>query len=122
MQRVLNAMDALENGEAQGFVEGTLGIAPHKRKKIDLGKNYVAEYVFNNKNLNVHFYRSNGGLFPQSFRGRIYRSFSMWPGQHAGINIEWIDEMQSWCVTVVGGAELPPGEAEIEKVVRMVIE
>jgi hypothetical protein len=110
-----------ENESQNGSNSGQLAITTPKRHTVDLGV-YQAEYVFNRKNVNIHFYRKHGGLFPASFNSRLMAAFSSWPGEHNGIDVKWFDEVQSWCVTVYGGAELPPGRDAIVATIKSVVD
>jgi hypothetical protein len=113
---IQEAADRLEQGE--GFVAGVnLAVEPIQPVTVDLGP-YQAEYVFNRGDAHIHYFRKQGGLFHGAFRDRLFRAFQAWPGKHRGIDIQFYDEVQSWCVTVKGGGEMPPGRDSIIDVIR----
>jgi hypothetical protein len=79
------------------------------------------KYTFRNGDAVFQFFRSDGGLYPQSFRSRLFRAFSQWPMKNNGLDVEWIDELQSWSVIVKGGGHTPPGPDDIDNILKLVV-
>lgn len=82
-------------------------------------KQYKTEYTFKRDNAVVHIY-SKDDIFPMGFGRRLQHAFSAWPGA-ARVLVDWVDELQSWCVVVVDGARTRPTETDIERIIRNVI-
>jgi len=111
---------SLQETEPNPVKSGLLSARPLEFAQIELGK-YMAEYAFKDKDCIVHWFRSAGGLYPQSFRSRLVNAFNAWPGGKTGVEITWEDEMQSFCVIVRGGGEMPPGPDDIQWVLQSVV-
>ena len=109
---------AIENGG--GFVNGVLGVKPLEFHDVEIG-NHLVKYTFRGNDAVFQFYRKDGGLYPQSFRSRIFRAFSNWPVKYESLDIEWIPELQSWSVIVRGGGVTPPGSDDIDSILKTVV-
>jgi hypothetical protein len=94
-----------------------LAVRPIQFTSVTVGP-YRVEYGFKSGDGIVHFFREGGGLYPASFRSRLYSAFQVWPGQ---LQIDWVDELQSWCVIVKGGGITPPHHEEIVAILNNVV-
>lgn len=111
----------LDNG-SNGFIDGTsLGVKPLEFTTVELGP-YRAEYAIKPEihDVVVHFYRNDNGPYPMSFRQRIASAFHAWPGPNSGVDIDWVEEMWSFCV-IVRSAMPMPGRDELEQVIKNVV-
>lgn len=100
--------------------DDTLVVKAVKLVRVDLNSHYYAEYTFKDGNAIAHFYRIGGGSFPMSFRGRLYGAFQRWYPQ-TELKIDWIGELQSWCVVVKDGGATPPHHEEIVEILKRVV-
>jgi len=105
--------DAIENGG--GMVQGSLGIQPLKFQEVEIGKHQV-KYTFRKGDAVFQFFRSDGGLYPASFRNKLFGAFSQWPPPNKGLDIQWVEELQSWSVIVKSGGTTPPGPEDIDHI------
>lgn len=108
---------AIENGG--GMVQGALGIKPLEFQDVEIGKHLV-KYAFRKGDAVFQFFRTDGGLYPQSFRSKLYRAFGQWHPKD-GINVEWIPELQSWSVIIKGGGHTPPGSEDIDRIITVAV-
>lgn len=104
---------AIENGG--GMIQGSLGIQPLKFQEVEIGPHLV-KYTFKKGDAVFQFFRSDGGLYPGSFRNRLVRAFSMWPPPNNGLDVKWVEEFTSWSVIVKGGGTTPPGPDDIDAI------
>lgn len=100
--------------------DDSLAVRPVKLVRVDLSPHYYAEYTFKNGDAIAHFYRIGGGTFPMSFRGRLYGAFQQWSPQ-SQLKIDWVHELQSWCVIVKDGGATPPHHEEIVAILKSVV-
>lgn len=100
--------------------DDTMAVRAVKLIQVELSPHYRAEYTFKDGNAIAHFYRVGGGVFPMSFRSRLYNAFQRWVPQ-SEIRIDWVDELQSWCVIVKDGGATPPHHDEIVAILKSVV-
>ncbi len=100
--------------------DDTLAVRPVRLVRVDISPHYYAEYTFKDGNAIAHFYRIGGGVFPMSFRGRLFNAFKRWVPQ-SEVKIDWVDELQSWCVIVKDGGATPPHHDDIVTILKSVV-
>ena len=84
------------------FGQAGLGLAGVDMKSVQF-QSFDAEFLEKNDDLIFHFYPKEGGAFPDDFRSRIWNAmihaFRL-GNRHERVEIEWISEFSSWCVTI----------------------
>jgi len=110
-------------GNKNAPLGGGIKVEALEFKEREFGKHLV-EFGKKGDQLIFHFF--NEGVYPMSFRGRLYGAFS----RHLNFNgrerelldIDWVEEFNSWCVIVKNVAQLspPPTDDDIEELLKAV--
>lgn len=110
----------LGSGKRQ-MPDGGMKVAAVQFEEREFGKHLV-EFGKNGNKLIFHFYKD--GVFPMSFRSRIYTAFMGGFGfagrERELLDISWVPEFNSWCVIIKDVVALspPPSEKAIEEVLE----
>lgn len=110
-----------KNGKPK--IEGGIKVDPIKFEERQFGKHLV-EFGKKGNQLVFHFFKD--GVYPMSFRGKLYNSFMM----HFGFNgrerelldISYVPEFNSWCVIIKNVVALspPPSDEAIENALKAI--
>jgi hypothetical protein len=97
------------------FGQAGLGLAGVDMKNVAL-QSFDAEFLIKGNNLIFHFYPKTGQSFPEDFRSRVWRAmiraFRL-ERRHEQVEIDWVAEVGSWCVTIKDIAVITPPEDEL---------
>lgn len=94
-----------------------------KFKELEFGK-HIVEFGKKGNQLIYHFFKD--GVFPMSFRSRVYAAFLQRFGfngrERELLDITWVEEFNSWCVIIKNILELspPPTDDDIESVFELI--
>jgi hypothetical protein len=114
-----------EGGIAQD--PSPIRLTPTKFSEVAIG-NYMVEYTFRPEkgDMVFHFYKAKsvGGLFPLSFRQRVYtcftNTFGLFGRDIKNLQIDWVEEFNSWCVRVLLN-DMPPGQDTINTLLQNIM-
>lgn len=104
-------------------LEGGIKVAPVTFEERQFGRHLV-EFGKKGNQLVFHFFKD--GVFPLSFRGRLFGAFTKKFGFNNKeadlLDISWVEEFNSWCVIVKNILELspPPSDQDIEEALKLV--
>lgn len=106
----------------------TLRVTPMQFEEMEMG-NYFVKYAFreHRKDMIFQFFKRKeiGGTFPMSFRDTLWASFtqgfSLHKQEQHRVNIDWVDEADSWCVCVVLDGMVPPGSDTVVNTLMSVV-
>jgi len=111
-------------GENSNFsLSGGVKVAPVRFEEREFGKHTV-EFGKKGDQLIFHFYKD--GVFPLSFRGKLYGAFTQKLGFNGKdsklLDISWVEELNSWCVIVKNVLELspPPSDNDVEELLQFI--
>ena len=102
---------------------GGMKVAAVQFEEREFGKHFV-EFGKKGDQLIFHFFKD--GVFPMSFRGRLYGAFIQKLGFNKNddklLDISWVEEFNSWCVIVKNVLELspPPSDKDIEELLKFI--
>ena len=97
------------------FGQAGLGLEGVDMKNVAF-RTFDVEFLVKGDHMIFHFYPKDGHQFPQNFRSLIWRAmihaFRL-KDRHERVEIEWVGEVGSWCVTIKSIAVISPPEDEL---------
>lgn len=110
-------------GKKEPKLDGGMKVEALKFQEKEFGR-HVVEYGKKGKQLIFHFFKE--GVYPMSFRGKLYRAFLSNFGfngrERELLDISYVDEFNSWCVIIKDVLALspPPSDETTDRVFELI--
>lgn len=110
-------------GKAAPTPDNAIKVAAVQFEEREFGK-HIVEFGKNGNRLIFHFFKD--GVYPISFRGKLYRAFMTnlgFNGRNSELlDITYVEEFNSWCVIIKDVVALspPPSEEAIEMALKSI--
>lgn len=110
-------------GDKKFPMDGGIKVNPVQFEEREFGK-HIVEFGKKGDRLIFHFFKD--GVFPMSFRGKLYAAFTSFlnfNGKESELlDISFVEEFNSWCVIVANtlGLSPPPSDDTIEEMLKAI--